>query len=155
MLVLQFPIQWLNWMATNLNQPQAYATVAASGQSLFTAVRDEARTTVRDPLVWDAICYLQQHWNLPATNGERVLRHLGVSRSKLSPRFKAETGSTLKEYLYAIRYHHAVQMLEREPIAIATIAKHCGIPDPAHFAYWFRKQSGTSPRSFKQKATFR
>jgi len=147
------PARWLNWIATRINQPQSYAAVAASGQSLFTDAQAEARASVRDPLVWDAICYLQQHWNHPATNGERVLRHLGVSRSKLSPRFKAETGTALKEYLYAIRYRHAVQMLEQEPIAIADIAKRCGIPDPAHFACWFRKQSGKSPRAFKRKAS--
>ncbi len=149
------PIQWLNWTAANINQPQFYASVASSGQSLYTAVQAEARATVHDPLVWDAICYLQQHWNHPATNGERVLRHLNVSRSKLSPRFKAETGVTLKDYLYAIRYRHAIQMLEQAPISIADIAKQCGIPDPAHFTYWFRKQSGKSPSAFKRKATAR
>jgi len=145
------PLRWLNWIATHINQASSYATLASTAQSLFTDTRIEARKSVCDPLVWDAICYLQQHWNHPATNGERVLRHLQVSRSTLSPRFKAETGSTLKEYLYAIRYRHAVQMLEQEPLSIAEIAKRCGIPDPAHFSFWFRKQSGKTPRAVKQE----
>ncbi len=147
------PIRWLNWLATHIQDADSYATLSSTGQALFIDLQMQAKSMANDPLVWDAICYLQQHWNHSSTNVERVLRHLGVSRSSLSPRFKAETGSTIKEYLYAIRYRQAVQMLEQKSISIATIAKRCGIPDPAHFSFWFRKQSGKSPRAFKRKAS--
>lgn len=145
------PLHWLEFIAERVDQPADYPIIANTSHSLFVDLHRQAEQNAIDPLVWKARCFLQENWQNPDTNVEAVLNHLVTSRSTLSPRFKLQTGQTIKQYLDRIRFQHAKRLLEQACAPITSIAKQCGIPDPAHFSAWFRKQSGKSPREMKRK----
>ena len=147
----EVPVTWLNFIADRVDIPDEYRLIANTGHSIFADLFRQAEQNAMDPLVWKACCFLQTHWQDPETNVEAVLNHLNLSRSTLSPRFKRQTNLTMKEYLNRIRFRHAKRLLDQATLPIASIAKQCGIPDPAHFSAWFRKQSGKSPRQMKRK----
>jgi AraC-like DNA-binding protein len=147
----RIPIQWLEYIAERIHDLSQQPTLATTGHTLFQDVAQQAERAAKDPLVWKACVYLQQNWQLTTTNVESVLKHLRVSRSCLSPRFKIQTGKTILEYLSDIRYYHALRMLAQEAIPIHKIAQYCGFPDAAYFSNWFKKRSGKSPREMKEK----
>ena len=145
------PIQWLQYLSEQLSDLSAQPSLATVGVAILQDAVRQAERGARDTLVWQARCFLHQNWQNPKTNVEAVLAHLRVSRSTLSPRFKAETGNTITEYLSTIRLYNATKMLANEPLTIKQIAFRCGFPDPAHFSKWFKQQCGKNPREMKEK----
>ena len=148
---LNVPITWLEYLAANIHDLSQHSTLATTGHSLFQDAYQQAERSAKDTLVWKTCCYLHRNWWHPDTNVEMVLKHLGVSRSSLSPHFKKQTGRTMLQYLNDIRYYKALHILAQESGTIRTIAKRCGFSDAAYFSHWFHKRSGKNPRDMKEK----
>ena len=145
------PIQWLEYIGQRIHDLSLQSLLVNVGLSLFQDVERQAERGARDRLVWQACRYMRTNWHDPATNVESVLKHLGVSRSSLSPRFKAEKEVTLARYLSDIRLYQATKMLANETLSIKQIALRCGFVDATHFSKWFKKQCGKTPRTMKYK----
>ena len=71
------------------------------------------------------------------------------SRSYLSRVFKAEAGITIPEYLNKIRIRHAKELLENSPLSIKEVASSVGITDPFYFSKVFKKETGYSPKDYR------
>lgn len=76
---------------------------------------------------------------------------LHVSRPYLSSIFKSEVGCTFPEYLSQFRLNKAKEILEKENIQISEIAHIVGYSDYAHFSKAFKKQTGLSPKEYREK----
>ena len=74
-------------------------------------------------------------------------KYAGVNRRKLTEGFKALFGSTIKEYLNAVRMCHAVALLEQKA-PISEIALLTGFSEHASFTRAFKRYYGVLPKDF-------
>lgn len=75
---------------------------------------------------------------------------LGISKSHLSATFKADTGCTFGDYLFAHRMKVAKELLEEGKYKIYEIAEKAGYPDLAQFSKRFKQFYGVSPRDMQK-----
>lgn len=76
---------------------------------------------------------------------------LHLSRPYLSSLFKNEVGFTFPEYLTQFRLNKAKEILAKEDIQISEVANIVGYSDYAHFSKSFKKQTGLSPKEYREK----
>lgn len=74
-----------------------------------------------------------------------------ISPAYLSTLFKKELGVTLTSYVNSARVEHAIQLLKNTHLQVQTIAAHCGMPDVQYFSKIFKKQTGVTPKEFREK----
>ena len=77
----------------------------------------------------------------------RIARQLGVSRTTLFRRLRAE-GMTFGEILKAVRFSLARRHLARDKLSIATTSQLLGYSDQASFSHAFKRWTGQSPRHY-------
>ncbi|HYE06577.1 MAG TPA: arabinose operon transcriptional regulator AraC [Planctomycetota bacterium] len=82
----------------------------------------------------------------------RLARACGLSSSRLSHLFRAETGQTPMEYLEVQRIARARDLLTHSAKPIAAIAAAVGFQDPLYFSRVFRRHASMSPRAWRKKA---
>ncbi len=73
-----------------------------------------------------------------------------VSRTHLSNLFNKEVGCTFPEYLTKYRINKAIDIIKREDLQLFEIANMVGYNDYSHFSKAFKRQTGSSPREYKQ-----
>ncbi|AEJ42416.1 helix-turn-helix transcriptional regulator [Alicyclobacillus acidocaldarius] len=100
--------------------------------------------------VREAYAYLRQHVTKPVRIGE-VARHVGVHPHHLAARFKAETGQTMRQALFALRIKAAKDLLRNTALSMGEIAGLLQFTDQSHFARRFREAVGVTPRVFRQQ----
>lgn len=71
-------------------------------------------------------------------------RIAGLSPSRLSHLFVAETGLTLKTYRLWVRLSRAVRLMT-EGVTLTAVAHEAGFADSAHFSRTFRRMFGVAP----------
>lgn len=74
-----------------------------------------------------------------------------VSRSHLSALFKKEVGCSFPEYLVNFRIHKAEKLLREENLRVTEVSELVGYQDVAHFSKMFKKYTGVSPKTVKDK----
>ncbi len=80
--------------------------------------------------------------------GDPALR-LGVDRSTLYRWFRLATGLGISDYLAALRTKEACRLLKTTALPVAAIGKAVGLPTPTYFSRFFVRQTGLSPRSYR------
>ncbi len=101
-------------------------------------------------LTEEAVEILRREWADPALNVTAVADRLGVHRTSLTQRFRAEVGTTPKDYLISIRVQQAAAMLQHGSRPIADVAAACGYPDPCYFSRLIRRRTGMKPSEIRQ-----
>ncbi len=69
----------------------------------------------------------------------------------LSRAYREATGSTLTDYIGGARLNLSRKLLRESRMSIGEIARCTGFATDNYFCRWFRKQTGMSPQSFRQK----
>lgn len=75
-----------------------------------------------------------------------------LSAGYLSGLFKKETGKTVTEFITEKRIEHAKHLLSTTNLQVQTVAQHCGIYDVHYFSKVFKKNTGLTPKEFKEKS---
>lgn len=75
---------------------------------------------------------------------------LGVSLSYLCALFRRETGTTLSEHIRRRRIDHAKHLLKTTDLQVQTVALHCGIMDVQYFSKIFKKETGRTPKEYRE-----
>jgi len=104
-----------------------------------------------DPRVRQAIDYLVIYFRQPFKM-ETLARHCGISPSRLSHLFKAETQTSPQQFLEKYRIQQACNLLRITRRSIAEIAMEVGYDDSFYFTNRFRRHTGKSPSRFRAES---
>jgi AraC family L-rhamnose operon transcriptional activator RhaR/AraC family L-rhamnose operon regulatory protein RhaS len=105
----------------------------------------ESRTLLR---IGSAIGYLEDHY-YEQISVKALSKIAGMSESSLLRAFKQATDRTPTEYLLRLRLRRARHLLRRTDLNITEIAFETGFQDSNYFTRQFRKQTGCSPREYR------
>lgn len=103
-----------------------------------------------DPRVEETLRRLQGQLREPVRIDE-LAAAAGLSASRLSHLFKAETGQSIVETANSMRIRQAALMLEYTRLGAAEIAYNVGYQNYNHFLAQFRKRYGTSPSRYRMR----
>ncbi len=76
----------------------------------------------------------------------------GLSASRLSHLFQEQLGMSALAFLELRRLNRAKQLLELTSRAVHEIAQEVGFANPFYFSLRFKRQTGLSPRAYRQQA---
>lgn len=80
-----------------------------------------------------------------------MAEQLNINASYLSSLFKKEMGVPLTEYVNACRIGHAQILLLSTELPNKTIALQCGISDMHYFSRMFKRMTGMTPKTYREK----
>lgn len=82
----------------------------------------------------------------------KMAKELGISPSHISKLFKMHSNTDFSNALNQIRIEHAIELLNKTPLAVSEIANLCGFKSSTHFIRVFKKLNGTTPIAFRSRA---
>lgn len=93
---------------------------------------------------------LHDHPAAPASLAE-LAAIAGVHPAHLARSFHHATGFPVGEYLRRLRIRRACEALTRSHLPVAAIALDAGFADQSHFSRVFRRVTGETPRTWRQR----
>ena len=81
---------------------------------------------------------------------QEVANKMRMSRSKLNHKINTLTGKSVGSYLKHIKIESAKKMLKNSSLQINEIAFKIGYSEPSLFSKVFKKETGVSPKSFRE-----
>ncbi|RYG65781.1 AraC family transcriptional regulator, partial [bacterium] len=110
---------------------------------------DPTTVSAADERVRRAADYLSINLKKPFQLNE-VAAHCGLSVSRLSHLFKAQTGVSPQQFHERQRLQHATQLLRLTGLSVGEVAQEVGFADPFYFSNRFRRAFGKSPLRFRR-----
>lgn len=101
-------------------------------------------------LVIDISNYIQHHLSEAITT-EDIAEYLFISRSRLSTKFKAETGINLTDFIMQEKIEEAKRLLRYSDKTSLTISSYLGFASQSHFSKVFKKFTGKTPNEYREK----
>ncbi len=101
-------------------------------------------------LVVDVTNYVLHHLSEPIKI-EDISKALYFSRSRLSTKFKEETGITLTDYILKEKAIEAERLLRYSSKSIANISDYLGFSSQSHMGRVFKKYIGVSPNEYRER----
>jgi len=83
---------------------------------------------------------------------EDVAAYVHLSSSHVGSLFRKKTGQTVSEYLNHVRIEKSKALLKWGDLPISDVAYLCGFGDQSYFTHVFKRQTGLSPKNFRQCA---
>ncbi|MEM1162843.1 MAG: helix-turn-helix transcriptional regulator [Pseudomonadota bacterium] len=100
-------------------------------------------------VIEDVRAYVTEHIE-QTISVEDLAKHLAISRSHFSRRFRAATGETPYQFILDMKLDHAASTLSTSrQTKIIDAANMVGFRNPARFAEAFRRRFGQSPRKWR------
>ena len=94
--------------------------------------------------------FLLAQWRGRSVTVADLAGELGFSESRLRVLFKQTAGIPLGAYIKNYRLNRAMALLRTSALPIATIAEEAGFGSPQAFSRIFKKETGRTPRSYRQ-----
>lgn len=95
--------------------------------------------------------YLQRHYSDSELTVNSVAQQLNFSTSYLCTLYKKKTGRTINAALTTIRMNAARELLVNPDLKLYAVANQVGYPDGKYFTKLFTKETGLSPRQFREQ----
>lgn len=95
--------------------------------------------------------YLQHHYSDSGLSVKSVAQQLNFSTSYLCTIYKKKTGRTINAALTTIRMNAARELLVHSDMKLYAIANQVGYPDGKYFTRLFARETGLSPRQFREQ----
>lgn len=112
--------------------------------------RDSKNTGRYGDIILKAKKYIEEHYADPNTTLTTVADFVCLSPNHFSTIFSQECKTTFIEYLTNVRIENAKRLLRETEMKGYDIAYECGFSDPHYFSYIFKKNTGFTPREYKQ-----
>ena len=103
----------------------------------------------KNKLIIDTLKYINSHYQEEITLLD-IAQTVHVNSSYLSRTFKEHTGSTVITTLNNKKIEKAKELLLFSDMKIYEIAEAIGINDTTYFSHFFKKNTGISPKEFKE-----
>lgn len=100
-------------------------------------------------LVIDISNYIQHHLSEAITT-ENIAEYLFISRSRLSTKFKAETGINLTDFIMQEKIEEAKRLLRYSDKTSHSISSYLGFASQSHFSKIFKKFTGRTPNEYRE-----
>jgi AraC family transcriptional regulator len=94
--------------------------------------------------------YIQAHLNQELSL-TAMAAEVGVSRCHFATQFKQAMGLAPHQYVSQQRVEKAKQALRSPHCSIADIALECGFSNQSHLTKVFKKQTGTTPKAYRER----
>lgn len=104
----------------------------------------------KNVLIYEAEKYIDENYQNNITVSE-VARNVGVSLSYLSRIYKEATGHTLIHLINLKKIEKAKEYLGETDKKVYEIAELLGFENTTYFSYFFKKNTGMSPKEYKDK----
>lgn len=101
-------------------------------------------------LVLEISNYVQHHLSEPV-NIQALASAMFLSRTRLSVKFKEETGMTLTDFVLKEKTEEAKRLLRYTDKTLIAISAYLGFSSQSHFSRAFRKYAGCSPLEYRKK----
>ena len=98
-------------------------------------------------LVSEVISYLKEHYGERVEN-ETLSEHFHFTSIYINRVFKRETGTSVRQYLIALRIDIAKELLSSGEYTPSATANLTGFDDYPHFSKTFKKFTGKSPKEY-------
>jgi len=99
-------------------------------------------------VVYKCIEFIKKNYDQKISLDDIAL-NVALSRSYLSKLFKDETGSSLFSYINHVRIEKSKQLLLDDRLSLVDIAGACGFEDQSYFTKVFKRETGISPKRFR------
>jgi LacI family transcriptional regulator len=84
-------------------------------------------------------------------NVSDVARQAGLCRRALELRFQSLLGRSPASEIRRVRIDHAIDLLQRTNLSVATVAERSGFSSPEYMASVFRNQLGSAPLHYRKQ----
>ncbi|MGD1817522.1 MAG: response regulator [Pleomorphochaeta sp.] len=111
----------------------------------------EKRESSNIKFVEEAKKLIEQNYQDKNFNQDVICDTLGVSNAYFSSTFKKETKTPFTKALTQTRIEHAKNLIKKEVLKTYQIAERVGFSDSNYFSFCFKKITGDSPSTYKQK----
>jgi LacI family transcriptional regulator len=81
----------------------------------------------------------------------QVAAAVGLSRRVFEQRFRRALHRSPKEEMLRVRIERAKMLLSTSDLAVSLVARKSGFSSPEYFARAFRRQTGTTPRTYRRQ----
>jgi len=115
-----------------------------------TRIADYAQWQERKTLTCDIEAYLRKNLEKPLDLGQ-ISQKFSYSLSSIKRIFKAETGSSVMEYLNWLRMQKAEKLLRETNLSVSEIALETGYANVYYFSNAFQKHTGMRPSRFRSE----
>ena len=114
-----------------------------------TRIQNTSRGTQNANTIEKVKDFIHQHYN-SHLDLDTLARSVAVSKSILCRNFKKETGVSVIDYLIKVRIDSSKRLL-MSGLKVSDVAHLVGFEDPYYFSRMFKKVTGDSPKTFKEK----
>lgn len=101
-------------------------------------------------LVIDISNYVQHHISEPV-NIQALAKAMYLSRTRLSVKFKEQTGMTLTDFILKEKINEAKRLLRYTDKSLSSISAYLAFSSQSHFSRTFRKYASLTPNEYRQK----
>ncbi len=112
--------------------------------------RDSKMTGKYGGIILKAKRFIEENYADQNTTLTTVAEAVALSPNHFSTIFSQECKMTFIEYLTNVRIENAKRLLRETDMKGYDIAYDCGFSDPHYFSYIFKKNTGLSPREYKE-----
>ena len=137
--------------SSSLPRSQVFAQNAFEKALLWCdAVNPRQASAQIEPRIRKAMDFLGEHATEPFSE-ERLARAAGLSSSRLRHLFRTQAGDSPRHFQEELRLRRARDLLAMSRQTIGEIAQALGFENPFSFTLRFKKQTGESPRAYRQR----
>ncbi len=119
--------------------------------SLFYEMLSELTSKRKDTIIGPALDFLYDNYHLPNITNAQLAGICSISEVYFRKCFKANLGTSPKQFLLTLRLQKAKLLLAEGIQKITAIANACGFESSAHFCRTFKEQVGMTPSEYRQK----
>ncbi len=118
------------------------------------AMRHDNLNSIRNShVISRAEKYVTENFCDPNMSLINVAKHVGLSSAHFSTVFSQVTGRSFISYLTALRMERAKELLTNTGMKLSAIAMEIGYNEPNYFSHVFRKQTGMTPKEYRNRMT--
>ena len=139
-----------NLLQQIIGSPAVFSERVKSLLAAFIEFRDSHTEGRYQSVIVKAREYIDSNFASTDLSLYSTAAYVGISPNHLSTVFSRETGENFIEYLTRVRIERAKLLLKNTAMKSVDIANETGFSDPHYFSYIFKKNTGLSPREYRQ-----